>query len=57
MAPSDGDELPDLIRIYLHHGAKICSSPAIDRQFKTIDFLMLFDVHDMPRRMVRNFIP
>jgi putative hemolysin len=54
--PSDGDDLPDLIRIYLHHGAKICSSPAIDRDFKTVDFLMLFDVHEMPKRMVRNFV-
>lgn len=54
--PCDGDALPDLFRIYLHHGAKICSSPAIDREFKTVDFLMLFDVHDMPKRMVSNFI-
>jgi putative hemolysin len=54
--PCEGDALPDLFRIYLHHGAKVCSRPAIDRQFKTIDFLMLFDVHDMPKRMARNFI-
>jgi len=54
--PSDSDALPDLFRIYLHHGAKVCSAPAIDRQFKTVDFLMLFDVHDMPKRMVRNFV-
>lgn len=52
----DGEELPDLIRVYLHHGAKICSPPAIDRHFKTIDFLTLFDVLDMPRRMLRNFV-
>ncbi len=50
-----GEELPELFRIYLHHGARVCSPPAIDREFKTIDFLMLFDVFDMPRRMLRNF--
>ncbi len=52
----DGEKLPALFRIYLHHGARVCSPPAIDRQFKTIDFLMLFDVRDMPARMLRNFV-
>ena len=51
----DADKLPELFRIYLHHGARICSPPAIDRRFKTIDFLMLFDLLDMPKRMLRNF--
>ncbi len=51
-----GETLPDLFRIYLHHGARICSGPAIDRRFKTIDFLMLFDLFDMPQRMLRNFV-
>ena len=57
-APIDpnSEHLPDLFRIYLHHGAKVCSPPAVDRQFKTIDFLMLFDVFDMPRRMLKNFV-
>jgi putative hemolysin len=35
---------PRLMRAYLSLGAKICSSPAIDQDFKTIDFLALFDV-------------
>jgi putative hemolysin len=52
---ASGEELPELFRIYLHHGARVCSPPAIDRRFKTIDFLMLFDVFDMPHRMLRNF--
>ncbi|NQV73921.1 GNAT family N-acetyltransferase [bacterium] len=34
---------PKLMRAYLSMGAKICSLPAIDRSFKTIDFLALFD--------------
>jgi putative hemolysin len=40
-------KLPKLFKIYLRFGAKVCSSPAIDRQFKTIDFLVIFDVDSM----------
>lgn len=39
--------IPRLFRSYLRYGAKVCSPPAIDRQFKTIDFLVLFDVAEM----------
>ena len=52
---ADGSTLPDLFRIYLHHGAKICGPPAIDRAFKTIDYLTLSDLFAMPPRMLRNF--
>lgn len=38
-------KLPRLLSAYLTLGAKICAPPAIDREFKTIDFLTLFDVH------------
>jgi len=55
VAEANAEALPELFRIYLHHGARICSPPAIDRRFKTIDFLMIFDVLDMPKRMLRNF--
>ena len=34
---------PRLMRTYLSLGATICSEPAIDRSFGTIDFLALFD--------------
>lgn len=40
-------EIPKLFRIYLSIGAKVCSPPAIDRVFKTIDFLVLFDIDAM----------
>ena len=40
-------DLPVLFRTYLRYGAKVCSAPAIDREFKTIDFLVLFDVDAM----------
>ena len=35
---------PRLLRAYLSIGAKICGPPAIDRDFKTIDFLTLLDL-------------
>ena len=46
---------PPLFRIYLRHGAKVCGLPAIDREFGTIDFLILFDVGSMDRRMFKTF--
>jgi putative hemolysin len=39
---------PKLLRAYLAIGAKICGAPAIDREFKTIDFLTLLDVNALP---------
>jgi putative hemolysin len=44
------DELPDapkLLRMYLMVGAYICGEPAIDRDFKTIDFLTLLDLEQL----------
>jgi putative hemolysin len=35
---------PKLLRAYLSAGARICGRPAIDREFKTIDFLTLMDL-------------
>lgn len=40
-------KLPKLLRAYLSLGAKICGPPAIDREFKTIDFLTLIDLEDV----------
>lgn len=48
-------KIPPLFRTYLRHGAKVCSEPAIDREFKTIDFLVLFDVDAMDRKMFETF--
>ena len=38
---------PRLLRAYLAVGARIGGVPAIDRQFKTIDFLTLLDLEKM----------
>jgi putative hemolysin len=38
-----GFRLPKLFRTYLRLGAKVLSEPALDREFGTIDFLVLID--------------
>ena len=43
------------MRAYLAIGAKICSAPAIDREFKTIDFLTLLDLQAIPQRLRARF--
>jgi putative hemolysin len=48
-------KIPQLFRIYLRHGAKVCGPAAIDRRFKTIDFLILFDVAAMDEKRLRTF--
>ena len=40
-------KIPKLLRAYLTLGAKICGPPALDRHFKTIDFLTLLDLGTM----------
>jgi putative hemolysin len=40
-------KIPKLLRAYLSMGAKICGPPAIDREFKTIDFLTLLDLETL----------
>ena len=40
----DSLKVPKLFRTYLRFGALVCGPPAIDRRFKTIDFLVLFDL-------------
>jgi putative hemolysin len=41
---ADPVSIPKLLRAYLALGAKICGPPALDRQFKTIDFLTFLDL-------------
>lgn len=53
--PDFAASIPKLFRIYLRHGAKVCGTPAIDRLFKTIDYLVLFDVDLMSPRQVKTF--
>ena len=47
---------PKLLRAYLTIGARICGTPAIDREFKTIDFLTLLDLQTLHPRMAARFL-
>ena len=46
----DDTELPQLFRLYMDIGAKVCSPPAIDREFSTIDYLILLDKENIDER-------
>ena len=49
-------KLPKLFSTYLGIGAKVCSPPAIDRRFKSIDFLVIFDIEEMDSRARKLFM-
>ena len=55
VAPPQPVVLPRLMQIYLMIGAKICGPPALDRRFKTIDYLALFDVLSLDARRFKFF--
>ena len=40
-------ELPPLFKMYLDLGTLVCSPPALDKKFKTIDFLILLDIEHL----------
>ena len=40
--------LPRLLTGYFSLGAKICGPPALDREFRTIDFLTVLDLEQLP---------
>ena len=47
--------IPKLLRAYLAIGARLCGPPAIDREFKTIDFLTLMDLANLPECVRSRF--
>jgi len=49
-------KIPKLLRAYLTLGATICGPPALDRQFKTIDFLTLLDLDALPPLARQRFL-
>ena len=53
---SEQVKIPKLLRAYLSLGAKICGPPALDRQFKTIDFLTLLDLDALPLVARQRFL-
>ncbi len=58
-APSKSElanfKLPKLFGSYLRYGALACSPPAIDRAFGTVDFLVLFDLQRLERKLYSLF--
>jgi putative hemolysin len=49
-------KIPKLLRAYLSLGARICGPPALDREFKTIDFLTLMDLNSLPPLAREKFL-
>jgi len=47
---------PKLLRAYLSIGANICGRPALDREFKTIDFLTLLDLESISNSARSRFL-
>ena len=47
---SEEIQLPPLFKVYLDMGARVCSEPAIDREFGVIDFLIVLDVETLDER-------
>jgi putative hemolysin len=47
--------IPQLFGVYMRFGAKVCSPPAIDRLFGTIDFLVVFDTRELDERSRTTF--
>jgi putative hemolysin len=54
-SPAATPRPPRLFRAYLDISARVCGPPAIDREFKTIDFLTLVDLKALPHRVRTRF--
>ena len=52
----DGEKIPKLLRTYLALGARICSTPAWDGEFGTIDFLTLLDLKNISSSARNRFL-
>lgn len=48
-------KIPKLFRVYLRHGALVCSPPVIDRRFKTNDYLVICDVTRLDEKRFKIF--
>lgn len=48
-------ELPTLLNIYLRIGCKVCGEPAVDREMRTVDFFVVFDLETIKPKYRRMF--
>ena len=49
-------KIPKLLAAYLSLGAKICGPPALDHQFKTIDFLTFMDLNSASAKTTARYM-
>lgn len=50
------DLYPHLLKMYLRYGAKIVGEPAIDKNFKTIDYFVLMDISLLNKETIKLFL-
>jgi putative hemolysin len=50
------EKIPKLLKTYIGVGARICGTPAWDREFKTIDFLTLLDIAQLTPAARNRFL-
>ncbi|MBL9204344.1 MAG: GNAT family N-acetyltransferase [Opitutaceae bacterium] len=55
--PASSIPIPRLMAAYLALGARVCGEPALDRDFKTIDFLTWLDLNALAPPVLRKFFP
>lgn len=48
-------KLPTLFATYMRFGVRVCSEPSIDREFKTIDYLVVMDTASIPAFVRKMF--
>jgi len=53
---SSSFSLPKLFSSYMRFGAKVCSEPALDRDFKTIDFFVMLDLGSISAKTREIFL-
>lgn len=56
LSATDNQPPPRLLRAYLSLGAKICGPPALDTDFKTIDFLTFLDLEALAPAVRNHFL-
>ena len=49
-------KMPALLKGYVRAGSRFCSEPAIDREFGTIDFYIIFDKTEVDKRYGRHYL-
>jgi putative hemolysin len=54
--PQLSPKIPKLLKTYIGVGARICGEPAWDREFGTIDFLTLLDLHQLTPAARNRFL-